>query len=154
MKDFSPQTNLDNLVDMLDEYGVAVLSDLFTDDECETFKKKVFDHISSKFGVNKPDEFAKLRPVGGGILHNYGISLIEPCLTLKTDQRVLNAFDRIWPEAFGDLTTSLDGIHIGPPLELTTDRRFFTTDTLFHTDQASHKNNKCCVQVINKINLI
>lgn len=146
MKDFSPQTDLNGLAETLDEYGVAVLPGVFSELECETFKKQVFDLLSTKFDVNEPDDYAKLRPVGGGILHNYGIALSEPCLALKTDARVIEAFSRVWPESNGELTTSLDGIHIGPPPELTKPSRFFK-DTLFHTDQASHKNKKCCIQV-------
>lgn len=147
MKDFSPQTTLDNLNETLDTYGVAVVVDVFTRDECETCKRRVLEHISSKFNIQHPDEFARLRPVAGGILHHYGVQLIEPVLTLKTDARVVDVFKRVWPNHGDELSTSLDGIHIGPPPELTSSRRFFDPlQTSFHTDQASNKKSKCCVQ--------
>lgn len=146
MKDFSPQTTLDNLNETLEKYGVAVLPNVLSDDECEVFKLSVLNQIALKRGVKKPDDFIRLRPVGGGIIHNYGIALLKEVLDLKTDERVIEPFRRIWPEANGELTTSLDGIHISPPPEQTIARRFFT-DTLFHTDQASNKTTKCCIQV-------
>ena len=79
-------------------------------------------------------------------MRHYGIALIKPCLDLRTDDRVIEPFRRIWPEENSELTTSLDAIHIGAPPELTTNKKFFV-ETSFHTDQASHKAEKCCIQV-------
>ena len=147
MKDFYPESSLDKLAETLEKYGVAVVPNILSQEECEVFKKSVFDHIATKHGVREPDDFAKLRPISGGILHNYGIALLKEVLDLKTDDRVIEPFRRIWPEENGALTTSLDGIHIGVPPELTTDKRFFTPANIwFHTDQASNKATKCCIQ--------
>ena len=42
---FSPLTNLENLTKTLDTYGVAVLENVFSEDECEHVKKKTFDFL-------------------------------------------------------------------------------------------------------------
>lgn len=145
MKDFSPLTDLDSLAGTLEKYGVAVLPNLFTDEECEKVKKSVFDEMASKHGVHTPDDFYKVEPIEAGILQKFGLSLLKEVLDLKTDERVVEAFRRVWPEANGELTTSFDGICIQPPPEQITDKPFFK-ENLFHTDQASNKKEKCCVQ--------
>lgn len=65
MRDFYPETNLDQLVETLDRYGVAVLPNVLPEDECDKFRQTVFDYIANKHGVREPDDFVKLKPAGG-----------------------------------------------------------------------------------------
>jgi len=74
-------------------------------------------------------------------------------LDLKTDERVIEPFRRIWPNENGELTTAFDAVHIGPPPELTKLKHFFNKSA-FHTDQASNKEGLCCVQVFSKFQII
>ena len=146
--DFSPQTTLDHLAETVEQYGVAVLPNVFTEQECDSFRKIIFDHLETKLNVKDADDFIKLKRIGEGkgIIRNYGLPLIKPVLDLKTDQRVIDAYSRLWPEANGELTTSLDALHIGAPPEITKERHFFNK-TAFHTDQGDHKPGKFCIQV-------
>ena len=109
-KNFSPLTNLENLTNTLNTYGVAVLPNVFTDDECEFVKKSTFDYLATNYGVNGPNDYEKVHPIGGGILHNYGIALIKEILDMKTDERVENIFKTIWNNQ--EVTMSLDGMRI------------------------------------------
>lgn len=145
-KHFSPLTDLKNLTKTLDLYGVAVLPNVFTYKECEFVKNSTLDYLAKTHGVNKPDDFAKICPMGGGILHEFGISLIKEILDMKTDERVENAFKTIWNNE--EVTMSLDGINISPPtVQMQGDLKFKYEHAVgFHTDHGSEKKEKCCVQ--------
>jgi len=148
--DFSPQTSLENLNSTLDEFGVAVVPDIISAEECNQFKKEIFKHLSQQHEINTCEEYyAQFKPMNGGLIHYYGITLIQPVLDLKTDQRVIEPFKRIWNNET-ELTTSFDGMFIGPPPPppINTESKYiFNLNQLsFHTDQASNKSTKCCVQ--------
>jgi len=66
MKDFSPLTTIDKLTETLDKYGVAVLPNVLPEEECEAFKKTIFEHLATEFGVKEPDDYVKLNPKGEG----------------------------------------------------------------------------------------
>jgi hypothetical protein len=141
---FYPEANLENINQILEKYGVAVIPDVFQADECENLKNKVFEYLKEEFEIEKPDDYGLLKPISGGILHYYGISLLKEVLDAKTDERVVQIFEKIWDTK--ELTMSLDGMHIAPPAEQTS-RIFFNERTFrFHTDQASCRTTKCCVQ--------
>ena len=146
--DYSPITDLDHLSNDLNEKGVAVLPNVFQADECDNFRKKVWDHMCSKHAIkNTKEYFEKIRPFSGGLIHGYGVSLYTEVLDLKTDERCVAPFKCIWNE--NELTCSLDGMYIGPPAEES--GYFFDPDRLihsesFHSDQSSNKKEKCCVQ--------
>jgi hypothetical protein len=95
-KNFSPSTNLENLTNTLETYGVAVLENVFSEDECEYVKKKTFEYLAEYHNIREPDDYAKLMPTQGGIINGYGISLIKEILDMKTDERVESAFKKIW----------------------------------------------------------
>jgi ectoine hydroxylase-related dioxygenase (phytanoyl-CoA dioxygenase family) len=146
--DFSPQTNLENLNSTLDEFGIAVLANVITNEECNQFKKEIFKHLSKQHDIHTTEDYyAKFRPMNGGLVHYYGLTLIRPVLDLKTDERVIEPFKRIWNET--DLTTSFDGMYIGPPpppADNESKYLFNLNQLSFHTDQSSDKVVKCCVQ--------
>jgi len=142
--DIYPEANLENLNQILETYGVAVIPNVFQENECELLKENVFKYLKTEFEIEKPDDFQKLRPLKGGILHYYGISLLKEVLDLKTDERVVQIFEKIWDTK--ELTMSLDGLNITPPPEQTTGNYFNEKSIWLHTDQASNKTTKCCVQ--------
>lgn len=142
---FYPEANLENVNQILEKHGVAVIPNVFQENECEILKNNVFKYLKEEFDIEKPDDFHRLRPISGGILHYYGISLLKEVLDLKTDVRVVQIFEKIWNT--NELTMSLDGMHIAPPPEQTLSGNFFNEKSLWlHTDQASSKTTKCCVQ--------
>ena len=144
-KEFCPITTLDELNSTLEKYGIAVLPNVFTEQECEALKRKVFFHLKKTFNVVEPDDYVKLRPMLGYMMKSFGISFLPEILEMKTDERVVNAFRAIWNEQ--DLTTSFDAIAIVPPPEKRSNPVYFDeTKTWFHTDQSSDKKGMHCVQ--------
>jgi hypothetical protein len=139
--DFYPVTTLENLNATLDTYGVAVLPNVFSSDECDTIKAASLRYLAQEYDVHTNEDFKKLNLLRGGMFHNYGVSLTKEILDLKTDERTIEPFKRIWNEE--KLTTSLDGLYLAPPPK---DTFFDPTKNWFHTDQASHKPEKCCIQ--------
>jgi ectoine hydroxylase-related dioxygenase (phytanoyl-CoA dioxygenase family) len=146
--DFSPITDLDNLTKTLDEFGVAVLPNVFSRDECDAFRAKVMKELKTELGVVTPnDVMDKLKATHGGMIKTHGVSLSNTVLELKTDERTIEPFRRVWPEDRDALVTSLDAMFIGPPPELTFNPQLFDPEkTSFHFDQASNKKEFCCLQ--------
>lgn len=144
--DLSPITDLDNLKQTLDELGVAVLPSVFSETECNDLIQSLRKHVADKFNIVEPNDYKKLRPIEGGIIHNYGLALTKEVLDLKTNEKTIKPFQTVWGEE--DVVTSLDGIFIAPPPEQIEDGKFFSRfqSSWFHTDQASNKKNFCCVQ--------
>ncbi|RNA01033.1 hypothetical protein BpHYR1_019754 [Brachionus plicatilis] len=143
--DFSPQTNLSNLKSTLAEYGVAVLPGVISGVECNNLRQTLMNYISNDLNISLPNDFEKLKPLKGGIMRHYGISLLKEVLDLKTDERVKRPYEEIWNQR--ELTTSFDSVFFGPPPEQLSDNYFFDENrTWFHLDQASNKRDMCCVQ--------
>lgn len=141
--DFSPLTDLDNLNNTLEAYGVAVLPNVFTEEECDKVKNSVFTYLAEEHDVREADDYVKVIPIEGGILNGYGLALLKEVLDMKTDERVENVFKKIWNNE--EVTMSMDAINIMPP-----PKSFKMTRVIspagFHTDQSSYKKEKCCVQ--------
>ena len=141
--DFSPLTDLENLNQTLETYGVAVLPNVFTEEECERVKNGVYSYLAKNHDVHEADDYVKVNPMEGGIINCYGIALIKDVLNMKTDERVENIFKRIWNNE--EVTMSLDAINIMPPKKLFQKSKIISPAG-FHTDQSSYKREKCCVQ--------
>lgn len=112
--DFSPVTDLDNLVNTLEEYGVAVLPSVFSDEECDQFRSALFNHLRDEHKIVEPDDICNVSPIQGGAMFTYGLSLTKPVLDVKTSDKALAPFRRFFPND-SEFTTSLDGMFIGPP---------------------------------------
>jgi hypothetical protein len=141
--DFSPITDLENLNATLEKYGVAVIQNVFTEEECGRVKKAVFNYLAVNHDVHDADDYVKVNPMEGGILNCYGIALLKDVLDMKTDERVENIFKHIWNNE--EVTMSLDAINIMPPRKLFQKSKIISPAG-FHTDQSSYKKEKCCVQ--------
>lgn len=143
---FCPLATSENLKETLEKYGVAVLTDVFADNECEKVKAKMLEYLAHEHYVTEPDDYKKLRPMRGGMMKYFGIALHKEILDLKTDERVVDKFRQIWNEQ--NLTTSLDSIYISPPSELKSSKEFFDPfhRLWFHTDQSSDKKGLHCIQ--------
>jgi hypothetical protein len=106
-KNFSPITDLENLNNTLNNYGVAVMPNVFTADECELVKLLTFNNLAQNFGVKGPNDYDKIFITGGGIIHHCGIALSKEILDMKSDERVEKIFKTIWNNQ--EVTMSLDG---------------------------------------------
>ncbi|CAF0771066.1 unnamed protein product [Brachionus calyciflorus] len=143
--DFFPETDISNLNATLNQHGVCVLTNVFQREECDFIRQRILNHLKTELNVSEPNDFEKLKPLKGGIMRYYGISLLKEVLDLKTDARTVKPFEEIWQN--NELTTSFDSIFIGPPPEQTEKDNFFDPNkTWFHLDQASNKHDLCCVQ--------
>jgi hypothetical protein len=121
------------------------ITNVFTDQECKTAKEGVLRHLANEYNVHQEEDFRKLHTMRGGMFHNYGVSLIKEILDLKTNEKTIEPFQRIWQD--DKLTTSLDGLYLAPPAPAKESNDFFDPNkNWFHSDQSSHKNSKVCIQ--------
>ena len=145
LTDFYPEATIENLNETIEKYGVAVLPNVFSSEECDFVKQKIFNHLANRLNITEPDDVRKLNPISGGIIRTYGLPFLKEVLDIKTDPRIIAAFKKIWGGE--ELTGSLDAINITPPPELTQAKSFFNPDiSNLHVDQGSNKLEKCCIQ--------
>ena len=90
--DFYPKTDLDNLTETLNEYGVAVLPSVFSEKECDDLVQSLREYVSKEYKIVSPNDYERLKPLKGVLFQNYGISLTNQVLDFKTDgsREILN----------------------------------------------------------------
>ena len=91
-------TDVTKLKETLDQFGVAVLGNVFTEPECELVKQKILARLAREHNVTTPDDFAKLKPLRGLMMKYFGVALMPEVLELKTDERVIRIFQQLWKE--------------------------------------------------------
>ena len=138
-------TDVAKLKETIEQFGVAVLDNVFTEPECELVKQKILARLAKEHNVSRPDDFEKLKPLRGLMLKYFGVALMPEVLELKTDERVIKIFQHLWQE--DELSTSFDSMTILPPPELKTQKTFFDPSEIWlHTDQSSDKLGLQCIQ--------
>lgn len=145
---------LETLKETLDEYGVAVLPALLTEEECITGLSDMWDfieHISQSWEVplNRNDNttwkgYYKLLPMHSMLLQHYGIGHSEAVWKLRQHPKLIAPFETLWGENAENLLVSFDGASFSMPPEIT--GRGWFRKNWFHTDQSYTRNDFECVQ--------
>lgn len=141
-------TNLENLNNTLDQYGVAVIPNIITDEECEQYKKNIWDSIHSIYNPFLLEDetswksFYNLLPLHSMLIQHYGVGHIQGVWDIRSHRSVQNVFSKIHDTT--ELLSSFDGISIALPPEKT-GRGWYRGNDWLHTDQ-SPKNKTFCIQ--------
>lgn len=151
MKYKNYNTNLENLNNNLDQYGVAVIPNIFNENECIQFRNKIWEELKyisqNRFDINDINtwnEFYNFNPFHSMLLHHHSLGHIQPIWDIRQHPNVYNVFEKIWDTNVNDLLVSFDGLSIHLPPEKT--NRGWYDSNWFHTDQSSKKIGKHCIQ--------
>ena len=146
-------TDIENIKNTLDEYGVAIIPNILDKEECSNFESGMFDyleHVTQKFEVpidrNNPETFKewyKLIPKHGMLQQHFWIGHAQFNWDLRMNPKLINVFKNIYDT--DDLLVSFDGASFAPPHEITK-RGYYKNNNWLHVDQSYLRNDFECIQ--------
>jgi hypothetical protein len=132
-------------------YGVAVIPNVLTNNECVLYRNQIWDELKhvtqNRFDVNDSEtwrEFYNLYPLHSMLLQHFSLGHMQPLWDIRQHPKVGEVFEKIWNTPKEDLLVSFDGLSIHLPPEQT--NRGWYRSEWFHTDQSSEKIGKRCIQ--------
>ena len=148
-------TNIENIKNTLDEYGIAIIPNILDKTECKNMINGMWDyleHITQKFekGISRDDsttwkEYKKLYPKHSMLLQNWSVGHSQFIWDLRQNEKIMDVFSTIWKVPTKDLIVSFDGASFHFPPE-TTKIGWYKGNSWFHTDQSFTRNNFECIQ--------
>ncbi len=151
-------STLDNVKDKLAEYGVAMIPNVLTPQECENMKSGAWDwleYVTSDCPIpmNRAvpstwKTFKELYPKHSMLVQQWGIGHAQFIWDVRTKPAVLQVFERIWNTQANNLLVSFDGASFHFPPEQT-GFGWVPNDpnkTWLHSDQSYQRNGFECVQ--------
>lgn len=145
---------LDNVNDVLNKYGVAIIPSLLDKNEIKAFRNGGWDyleHITKKFKIpiNRNDsktwrQFYKLYPLHSMLVQHWQIGHAQFNWDLRQNKKILDVFSKLWSVDNKDLITSFDGASFHFPPEIT--NKGWYNNSWLHCDQSFSRNNLDCYQ--------
>ncbi len=148
------ETTLKSLVKKLKKNGVATLSDILDEKECENITIDAFKWLNEK-PLNKEDKFdindkktwrnisKKFNALHGGMIQHHNIGQSQFAWNVRSHPNVKKVFEKLFKT--NDLYVSFDGVNITPPPEVTNLGKR-TSRLWFHTDQGYKKKGMISIQ--------
>lgn len=147
--------NIDNVMNILNEYGVAIVPSVLNERECKKMNSGMWDTLETltqnweiKIERNNPNswrEMRKLYPKHSMLLQNWSIGQAQYVWDVRQNQKVVNVFSNIWGCNAEDLIVSFDGVSYHMPPEITK-LGWYRNKDWFHCDQSYTDSNFKCVQ--------
>jgi hypothetical protein len=118
--------DLSNLFDILDEYGVAIVPSIISDEECEEALKYIHDYFKSLTSTtlnpydpedrNTYRSLQNVHRLHSMLFQGYGVGQCQGSWNIRQHPKVVEVFQKIWGKE--DLLVSMDGMSYQPPPEL------------------------------------
>lgn len=150
-------SNINNVNDILDKYGVALIPDVLNSIDIETAKNGMWDYletVTSKFDIplkrddsNTYKSFYQLLPLHSMLLQHWAAGHADFVWQLRQNMDIISIFCKIWNVTPEELLVSFDGFSCSMPHEITK-RGYYKGNNWFHTDQSLTENEKeeKCIQ--------
>ena len=142
------------LEETLNKYGVAIIPNVLTYQECNTVLSEMwdfFEHITSNWQVplNRNDKltwkkFYDLYPMHSMLFQHFSIGHAQAVWNLRQNLKIIEPFAKYWNCNPEDLLVSFDGSSFSLPPEDT--NRGWHRKNWMHTDQSYLRNGKECIQ--------
>ncbi|MCP4440251.1 MAG: hypothetical protein GY810_15005 [Aureispira sp.] len=146
---------LENVVEKLQTDGIAVLPNILSPTEVEATQQGMWDMLEyvSKEWENPikkdvPESwngFYQLLPFHSMMIQSFGLSHSQYIWNIRQNEKVVEAFAKIWNCSKEELITSFDGLSIHLPPE-TTGKGWFKELKWLHVDQSYLQNDFECAQ--------
>lgn len=145
-------TTQDNVLQTLDQYGVAIIPNVLNDIECQQMANGAWnylEHITQDMEVpikrNNPTSwksYKHLFPKHGMLLQQWGIGHAQFAWDIRQNPKIVDIFAHIWNVDRNQLFTSFDGSSFGFPPEVT--NFGWKHNIKLHCDQSFlHEDFKC-----------
>ena len=149
------KTNLNNVKDTLDKYGVAIIPKILNQTEINNFRDgcwKYLEHITQEWDkpIKKIDQSSwrnlrELFPIHSMLVQHWGVGQAQFNWDIRQNPKVADVFSKIWNVNQNELLTSFDGASFHFPPEIT-NLGWYKGNDWFHSDQSYTRNNFECVQ--------
>eukprot|EP01039_Chlorochromonas_danica_P019222 gene19222-23241_t len=148
--------DLSNLWEVLNDYGVAVVPNLLSTEECESsishinnFYASLTKNMARPFDASDASTYATLKGLHNlhsMLYQSYGIGQCQGSWDIRQNPKVFEVFQRLWEN--DDLLCSMDGLsfQIAPEAEGSRGDASYFQNTWFHTDQSYTRNDLECIQ--------
>ena len=148
-------TDINNLKNTLNEYGVAIIPNILSKEECENMKDGMWNylkHITQKFpnpiekdNISSWRSFKDLYPKHSMLIQQWSIGHAQMIWDIRQNQKVYSVFAKLWNVKPEELLVSFDGASFHLPPEKTNCGWYKGNDWL-HCDQSFLRNNLECIQ--------
>lgn len=145
--------NIDTLADVLKEYGVAIIPDILTIEECDNYDNQSWDCLNelTRGKIDRYDSstwkyfYEDLFPKHNMLLQNY-IGHAQYIWDLRQNEKIVNIFSKFWKKDCEELLVSFDGTSISFPPEITGRGWRERAKKSLHCDQSFTNNEFQCIQ--------
>ena len=150
-------TNLDNLINQLDEIGIVVIPNVLSKSEINSSQNEMWEalnYLTQDFDLplkyhNKDswNTYYHLCPIEDMVLQYWKIGHSKYVWELRQNIKILEIFSKIWDCKIDDLLVSFDGVSIHFPPEITNTGKYQEDkNNWYHFDQSSYKKGRHCIQ--------
>ena len=143
----------DNLKEVLEEYGVAIIPNVLNTTECDSMLSGIwdyFEHISQDWviPISRTHTFSlreiyKLYPLHSMLFQHFQVGHSQVCWDMRQNKKIVDIFKTLWNTE--ELLVSFDGLSFNMPPEKT-NRGWNRGNTWYHTDQSFTHPTFECVQ--------
>lgn len=147
-------TNLEDLHETLERYGVAIIDDVLDEKECQTMERGFWEYLGRISGEwenpitrSNPKSWSgltKLFPQHSMLLQHFGIGHAQFIWDLRQNEKILEVYSELWGVSPEELLVSFDGAAFHMPPEVTKKGGFH--NYWFHSDQNSKRSKFECIQ--------
>jgi len=148
-------TTKEGLRATIEEYGVAIIENILTEEECASIINGLwdyFEHITQNWELpinrNNRQSFKqiyKLYPLHSMLFQYFNCGHAQISWDMRQHPAILEIFSHFWGVPQEELLVSFDGFSFNIPPEYT-NRGWNLNNTWYHSDQSFLRNNFECVQ--------
>ena len=150
-------TDIDNLKNKLELYGVAIIPSVLNNEECKKINFGIwefFEEISKDWSgdnipINRYDvktwrELYKLFPLHCQLFKGFKTGHAKVSWEVRQNLKIVKIFAKLWNCSVNDLLVSFDAFSFCLPPEVT--KKGWDGKSWFHTDQSYLRNDFECIQ--------
>ena len=147
--------NMENVQQILDEFGVAIIPNILSDEECQSMNTGIWDTLEyltadwekpiSRNNTDTWREMKYLYPKHSMLIQNWSIGHSQHIWDVRQNPKIVDVFANIWKCEREQLLVSFDATSFHLPPE-TTKLGWYRGNDWFHSDQSYLDNSFKCVQ--------
>ena len=148
-------TTKEGLSATIEEYGVAIIENILTEEECSSIVSGLwdyFEHITQNWEIpiNRDNrasykEIYKLYPLHSMLFQYFNSGHAQISWDMRQHPSILEIFSHFWEVPRDELLVSFDGFSFNIPPEYT-NRGWNLNNTWYHSDQSFLRNEFECIQ--------
>ena len=145
---------VDNVMDVINQYGVAIIPSLLNEEECDKMVSGMWDTLEDitqtwdlPITRDNPASWRNIKdlfPLHSMLIQHWSIGHAQFIWDLRQNPKCVNVFAKIWDTALEDLLSSFDAASFHMPSETT--GIGWHRSTWYHSDQSFVTRGFKCVQ--------